>query len=224
MLGKEQEWVKKMMTKQNLNGVYLVVDPSMDQSVLLDKVDEALEGGVSIVQIWNQWPDGMQLGDKKQLASYIKEMARDYDAPVLINDTWELLKETNADGVHFDSVPEDFGWIKEKIGRNFIAGITCSNDLEVVEWAEENGFDYVSFCAMFPSPSVDSCEIVRPETVRKAREITDMPLFLSGGITPEKISELDDLEFNGVAVISGILKDEEPREEALNYNNALNER
>ncbi|MDZ7683410.1 MAG: thiamine phosphate synthase [Fodinibius sp.] len=133
----------------------------------------------------------------------------------------ELLKDTPADGLHFDSVPNNYEEIKNEVDRDFIAGITCSNDLEIVEWAEENGFDYVSFCAMFPSPSVDSCEIVTPETVRKARQITDMPLFLSGGITPEKIGELDGLDFNGVAVISGILKDDEPREKALNYNQAL---
>ena len=210
------------MMDNELNGVYLVVDPSMDQPVLLDKVEEALKGGVSILQIWNHWPKGMRKTDKQQLITYIKEMAVDYDAPVLINDAWELLKETNADGLHFDSIPEDYEQIKKEIGRDFVAGITCSNDMKVIEWAEENGFDYVSFCAMFPSPSVGSCEIVKPETVRKAREITDMPLFLSGGITPEKIADLDGLEFNGVAVISGILKDDDPREKASNYSQALN--
>ncbi len=211
------------MTKQKLNGVYLVVDPAMDQSVLLDKVEQALKGGVNILQIWNRWPDRMHLGDKQQLASYIREMAHRYDVPVLMNDDWKMLKKTDLDGVHFDEIPEDFEKIKEEIGRDFIAGITCSNDQEVIEWAKENGFDYVSFCAMFPSPSVGSCEIVKPETVKKAREITDMPLFISGGITPDKISELNGLEFNGVAVISGILQDDEPKQQTLNYNEALNE-
>jgi len=210
------------MTKQKLNGVYLVVDPAMDQSVLLDKVGQALEGGVNILQIWNHWPDQMQSGDKQQLASYIREMAHRYEVPVLMNDDWKMLKKTDLNGVHFDEIPEDFEKIKEEIARDFIAGITCSNDLEVIEWAEENGFDYVSFCAMFPSPSMGSCEIVKPETVKKAREITDMPLFVSGGITPEKISELDGLEFNGVAVISGILQDDKPQQQTLNYNEALN--
>jgi len=211
------------MTDNELNGVYLVIDPTMDQSVLLDKVEEALEGGVSILQIWNRWSDRMQQSDKEQLASYIREMAHEYDVPVLMNEDWEMLKKTGLDGVHFEELPKNYEQIKEKIGRDFIAGITCSNDLEVVKWAEEHGLDYVSFCAMFPSPSVGSCEIVKPETVKRAREITDMPLFLSGGITADKIAELDELEFNGVAVISGILKDDEPRKQAFNFNKALNE-
>ncbi|MDZ7683411.1 MAG: hypothetical protein U5J63_17300 [Fodinibius sp.] len=65
-----------------------MVDPAMDQLVLLDKVEQALKGGVSILQIWNHWPDGMRMTDKKQLITYIKEMAANYDVPVLINDAW----------------------------------------------------------------------------------------------------------------------------------------
>jgi thiamine-phosphate pyrophosphorylase len=211
----------KNMDDQNLNGVYLVVDPAMEQSVLLDRVEQALEGGVSILQIWNHWSDDMQVGDKQQLASYIREMALDYEVPVLMNDDWEMMVKANLDGVHFDAVPDNFAEIKKEVGRDFLAGLTCGNDLEVIEWAENNDVDYVSFCAMFPSPSVGSCEIVKPETVQKAREITDMPMFLSGGITPDKIAELDELEFNGVAVISGILKDDEPRKKVSNYQKAL---
>lgn len=212
------------MSDNKLNGLYLVVDLSMDYEVLLEKVEQALEGGVEILQIWNQWPNGMSEYDKEQLITYIIEMADKYDVPVLVNDDWELLQCTDLDGVHFDSKPDDFGRIREEVGRDFIAGVTCSNNLEVISWAEKNDFDYVSFCAMFPSPSVDSCEIVRPDTVRKARQITDMSLFLSGGITPGNIDELSELEFNGVAVISGILKDEMPQERALNYKQSLSNR
>ena len=205
----------------NLDGVYLVVDPSMDQTELLDKVEQALEGGVDILQIWNHWPEGMHKDDREQLATYVQKMAANFDVPVLINNDWQMLSATQLGGVHFDKIPENFEQIKEEIGRNFIAGITCSNDLEIVKWADENGMDYISFCAMFPSPSVGSCEIVRPETVQKAREITDLPLFLSGGITPDKIGELSELDFNGVAVISGILNANEPKQSALNYEYAL---
>lgn len=207
--------------KYKLNGVYLVVDPAVERSELLDKVEQALEGGVGILQIWNHWPDEMNIRGKADLIDSVLELASNYNVPVLINDEWELLKSTPLNGVHFDEIPADFEQIKSEIERDFITGITCSNDLEIVKWADENGIDYVSFCAMFPSPSVGSCEIVRPETVRQARELTDLPLFLSGGITPEKIGELAELDFNGVAVISGILNADEPRNVTNNYKQAL---
>lgn len=212
------------MRKEKLNGIYLVVDPSMEEVKLLDKIEQSLEGGVRIFQIWNHWPDGMNDYDKEQLVTYINEMADKYDVPVLVNDDWELLKKTDVNGIHFESVPKNFEQVKEEVGRDFLTGITCSNDLDVVKWAEDHDFDYVSFCAMFPSPSVESCPIVQPETVQKAREITNMPLFLSGGITPQNIGKFDELDFNGVAVISGILKVDNPQEKTMNYNQMLNQR
>ena len=209
------------MKKLDLNGIYLVVDPSMDRSVLLEKVRQSLEGGVGILQIWNHWPENFGEPQKKELIASIKQLAESHEVPVLINDDWRLLKTTNVDGVHFDSVPEHFDKVRQQIGDDCIFGITCSNDLETVRWADRHGMDYISFCAMFPSPSVDSCDIVKPETVRQARKITDKPLFLSGGISPDKIGELEGLQFDGVAVISGILSEDNPKERAREYDRAL---
>lgn len=209
------------MKKQDLSGIYLVVDPSVDRTVLLDKVRRALEGGVGILQIWNHWPEGIEREDKEELIESLLDIAEEYKVHVIINNDWELLKTTRLDGVHFDEVPVDIKKIKAEVGRDFITGITCSNNLKIVMWADNYNLDYISFCAMFPSPSVNSCEIVDPKTVEKAREITDLPLFLSGGITPENIGDLDDLDFEGVAVISGILQSDKPKESATAYKRAL---
>lgn len=211
-------------TNTDISGVYLVVDPSMKQKVLLEKVEQALDGGVNILQVWNHWPGGMSKPDKEQLITYITEMAADYDVPVLINEEWQFLKTSPLDGVHFDEVPENYDQIKEEIERDFIAGITCSNDLDIVRWADDNEMDYISFCAMFPSPSVGSCEIVKAETVQLAREITSLPLFLSGGITPDKVDDLKGLDFNGIAVISGILKDDNPQQRASDYKEVVTQK
>ncbi|MEX2495030.1 MAG: thiamine phosphate synthase [Woeseia sp.] len=204
--------------------VYLVIDPSVERAELLEKTRQALDGGADILQIWNRWPKDMDRRGKERLVASIKELALDHGAPLLINEEWDLLKTANLDGVHFDAIPEDFERIRGEVACDFIAGITCSNDLEIVRWAEENGMDYVSFCAMFPSLSVGDCEIVRPETVREARELTSLPLLLSGGITPGRIDgPLRQLEpqFDGVAVISGILDAAAPGEAASAYKRAL---
>ncbi len=202
-------------------GVYLVIDPAMDEEVLLDKVAQALEGGVQVLQIWNHWPKYFALADKLDLIEAILKLCAKYNIPTLINQEWELLKHTDLDGIHFDNIPEGYEAIKQEINKPFICGITCSNNLQVIQWAEQHQLDYVSFCSMFPSNSVETCEIVRPETVKKAREITQMPLFLSGGITTGNLATLKEMDFNGVAVISGILSAESPQASAAAYQNAL---
>lgn len=211
-----------MKRKTITGGVYLVLNPSMDKPTLLRKLKEALEGGVRVLQVWNNWPDSFSLSAKQGLVQAILHVTSAYKVPLLINEEWELLKDTELDGVHFDKIPENYEAIRSEIKRDFICGITCSNDLKVIRWAEQNQLDYISFCAMFPSRSVDSCEIVSPETVRKAREITQIPFFLSGGITAENIAALKELDFAGVAVISGILNAASPKESTSAYTYALN--
>lgn len=216
------EIMKKKNVKNLTGGLYLVADPSMEREVLLDKLDEALLAGVRVVQIWNHWPASFERAEKEKLISEIITLARPGGCPVLINDEWELLKTTGLDGVHFDKVPADIEKIREAVNRDFILGITCSNKLEIIRWADQKQADYISFCSMFPSSSVGSCDIVDAHTVKKAREITDLPLFASGGITPGNLPELAELPINGVAVISGILGSDTPGENTKAYTEQIN--
>lgn len=211
-----------MSAKYNIRGgVYLVVDPAMEQAELFAKVGDALAGGVRVLQVWNNWPTHFKRSDKASLLASLIQMAASYFVPVLINEEWELLKYTALAGVHFDKVPENFPVIKAQLGEGVMYGITCSNNLEVIQWASQNQFDYVSFCSIFPSASAGACELVKPETIKEARKLTSMPFFLSGGITTENMASLKGLEFNGVAVISGILHADSAQASAAAYQQAL---
>ena len=93
---------------ENLKGIYLVIDPSMPEEQLLAKLKAALEGGVSLVQIWNNWPKNADLEAKIGLIDKISAITEKYQVSLLINEEWELIKKTALDGVHFDAIPPDF--------------------------------------------------------------------------------------------------------------------
>jgi len=202
-------------------GVYLVVDPAMERETLLKSIESALAGGINIVQIWNNWPAQI---DKLSLISEIASLCAPYSIPILINEDWKLLLETDhLDGVHFDQLPDDLLNIRQAVGRKIIIGVTCSGHLDTVHSANQYNIDYISFCAMFPSSSAGSCDIVSPETVRQAKAITNIPFFVSGGMTPDNTAMLKlKIPFDGVAVISGILGASNPEKEAKAFQLALN--
>jgi|SRR5699024_649935 len=208
---------------QQIGGLYLVVDPKMPRQTLLRKVEQALKGGTDLIQIWNHWPPETTNEEKENLVRSVTKIAKPFAVPVLINNDWELLKNTPLQGIHFDHLPEHFEQIQASIGHPFIAGVTCTNNIKVAEDAAKLGLDYISFCAMFPSPSVDSCEVVEPESVIEARKRTSLPIFLSGGIKPDNLGRLSDLDFDGIAVISGILSDESSEQKADTYKQTLNQ-
>ena len=195
-------------------GLYLIADPALGSEYVLPRIEAGIKGGVDIVQIWNHWHKGQ---DPEEFIHAVCSVAHVYDTPVIINQRWEWLLSFPLDGVHFDKIPADWNTIQGFVRRPFLKGITCGNELEYVQWAIDNQASYISFCAMFPSSSADACEIVDPETIRKVRRMTTMPIFVSGGITPQNTAQMVKLGVNGVAVISAIMKAKDPEGAAREF-------
>ncbi|MEL7145268.1 MAG: thiamine phosphate synthase [Bacteroidota bacterium] len=205
---------------KKLQGVYLVIDPKQNWEQLLEKLEAALKGGIQIVQIWDHWQTDVTKSDKLRFAEAVKRLASVRSVPVLMHDDWMFAKEANLDGVHFDNAPDNIEEVRQALANCYI-GITVGNDRSLIEWAEANALSYISFCAVFPSPSVDSCEIVDQQVIKETKNVTDMPVFLSGGITISNLQKLAELSFDGVAVISGVLSAENPEQAVRDYVSEL---
>lgn len=210
--------MKKSKAFINNGGIYLVINPKMDEAVLLKKLSVIVTKEICAIQIWDNFKEGQNI---IELIHKIHSICNPKNIPLLINNQWEFLTSTELDGVHFDYIPDSINNIKNKIQREFIIGLTCGNDLTSVEWAADNNADYISFCSMFPSMSAGECEIVNHKTVQKARKIFNKSLFLAGGIYPNNLTELRGLDFDGVAVISGVMSSENPEKTIDNYKNKL---
>lgn len=195
-------------------GIYLVIDPSMDKTILLEKLEQVLQQGIAAVQIWDNWSLEIQ---KDGLIQEICDLCHRYEVPVFINNEWELLNSLPLDGVHFDSIPADFNQVKLRLEKDFLAGITCNNDLSLIQWAEENSLDYISFCSMFPSTTSNSCELVSFKTIEQARKMTSIPIFLAGGIQLSNLAQLKALDFDGIALVSGIMNSKNTAETTKQY-------
>lgn len=199
-------------------GIYLVVDPSMEESVLLNKIGLCLEEEIAALQVWDNFYAGQNINE---LVQKICSLCHAKHVPVLINNRWELLNNSLLDGVHFDRIPENYLQIKETINKSFLTGLTCNNDLSHVRWATANQLDYISFCSIFPSTTSNSCELVNFNTIHEAAKISSLPIFLAGGIKPENIEKLKELEYAGIAVISGIMNSDKPGEAIKVYSEKL---
>jgi thiamine-phosphate pyrophosphorylase len=188
---------------------------------LIPIVEQALEGGVDIVQIWGEQAETSVL---KTVGREILSLTRVRSALCLVTDKLELCREIGADGVHFDgyelpSLPPNEA--KRVLGGDKVIGVTCGNSVEKLRWAQENGADYVSFCSVFPSTSVDSCEIVPLEMIRTAKRLLTIPVFASGGITVDNLEAVLEAGADGVAVVSAILKAPNPKLAAKTFKEKL---
>lgn len=195
-------------------GVYLIIDPAMDEETLVDKLKVIVKEKISAIQVWDNFKQNQPV---EELILKIHKITQPFGIPILINNQWEYMNHLPLNGIHFDEVPENFYEIKQKINKAFISGLTCNNDLKQVQWAEENNFDYISFCSMFPSVTANSCELINFETVRQAKNIFKGSILLAGGINLTNIELLNELNYDGVAVVSGIMNAENPSEMIKKY-------
>ena len=189
--------------RNRLSGLYLVVDPNLPEESLLQKIEGGLKGGVDILQLWNPWQDrnkALKLGRK------ILKVSRRYRAPLIVDDDLQLATELGADGLHLEKYVLSPVDVRKALGPSAIVGYTCGKDLETAVRADKEGGDYISFCAIFPSPSVQECEIVPLEKVKAAKARISIPVFASGGITEKNAHLVLEAGADGIAVISAIFK------------------
>lgn len=204
--------------KQQINdGVYLVVNPSLPLNTLCAKIEQALAGGVCAVQLWNSWQSS---DDKLFIINKIHLLTTKHDIPLILNETYDYLDTANFEGIHFDKPHPKIKYL-QSLRPDLLWGLTCSNDLSDMAWANENKVDYISFCSMFHSKTSNSCELVQPETIKKANEIFAKPIFLAGGINHQTLPLLKDLSFNGIALVSAIMEVQNPKTEVEKYTNEI---
>lgn len=206
------------MMKENrlkAGGIYVVVDPQQDEKLLLQRLEIIVEKGVTAVQIWDHFNENQ---DVEALVVKIQQLCMPRHIPLLINNRWEYVSKMGLDGIHFDHIPQNLADIKSKVGAKTIIGLTCGNAMESIEWAAQNKIDYISFCSLFPSISAGPCELVSHTVIRKARKLYKGTLYLAGGIHPNNLMDLSDLEFDGIAVISGLMDAEYPGRALEAYN------
>lgn len=198
--------------------LYLVIDPIIGMKEILPRVKAALEGGVEIIQIWNHWSENQS---KEELIFSICTLAHAHHVPVIIHEHWQWLNTLPIDGVHLDTIPDNFDDIKRSINRPFLMGITCGNEEDKIQWAIENKLDYISFCSMFPSSTANSCELVRPEIVKNICDKNVIQVYVAGGVTVENTPSMMQLGVDGVAVVSGIMGAANPKQATELFKQAL---
>jgi thiamine-phosphate pyrophosphorylase len=190
------------------SGVYLVVDPSYGEDRILSVARESMEGGLDVLQLWASWKDDSRAVD---LGKKLAKLANQYSVPFVVNSDLEVALKIGADGVHIDGTEPSPSLIRKKMGGDSIVGVTCSTSMEKILWADRETVDYISFCSMYPSSSVNECDIVPMPIVSEARKRISIPIFASGGINLTNAHEVIDAGGDGIAAISTIMTSKDPK-------------
>ena len=187
--------------------LYLVTNNSDNEEKFLNTIEEAIKGGVSVVQIREKNADTLGFYN---LARQVKKITTQYNIPLIINDRVDIALAIDADGVHVGQSDMPCDITRKLIGKDKILGVSAVT-IEEAEKAQKDGADYIGSGAVFPTLTKDDADNVTKEELTKITNSVDIPVVAIGGITIENAHELKNTGIAGLSVVSAIMNSDNPK-------------
>lgn len=193
-----------LITDRNLGG------PRPLEELVLN----AVAGGVNMVQLREK---DLPTRELLKLAKRLKETLAG-QAPLLVNGRPDVAFAAEADGAHLpaDGLPPKAA--RAALGRGALIGRSIHSPREA-RAHERAPLDYLELGTIFPSRSHPGGRTLGPEGVRAACAY-GVPILAIGGVTHENVGDVIEAGASGVAVISAILADPDPKGAAQRLANA----
>lgn len=191
--------------------LYLITDSTYHTAdSLLATVDEALAGGATLVQLREKDAGGRAY---LALAERVKAVTDRYGVPLIIDDRADVALACDAAGVHVGAEDLPVEAVRRLLGPDKIVGATAKT-IEAAVSAYAQGADYLGTGAVYPTTTHVTTKITPVETLNAICRAVPIPVIAIGGLTADNMGVLANSPIAGVAVVSAVMKAEDPRQAA----------
>lgn len=197
--------------------LYAITPEDLKPDALMAAVEEALAGGVTIVQVRRK---ERTTRDLLKETEQIIERSHRYGATVIVNDRVDVTLAAGAHGVHLGQKDLPVEHARRMLGSRRIIGVSAHNPEEALA-ARREGADYVAVGPVFATPSKRTGPAIGIQGVAAAKHAVGGPLVAIGGILPEHVTDLIRSGVSGVAVISGLFGSPSIQDRAREYIAAI---
>lgn len=186
--------------------LYLVTPPQIeDVPAFIDLFRAAIQGGdVASLQIRLKRGEEIDPTATREVAQAVKRICLAEHIALIINDSPQLARALEADGVHLGMDDMDIAEARAIVGEDMIIGATCKNSRHQAMIAGEAGADYVAFGAFYPSATKADTTRAEPEVLTWCQMFLTLPCVAIGGITLENAAPLVSAGADFIAVSNGV--------------------
>ena len=189
--------------------LYLVTDEAAKcRHSLLETVQRAVDGGVTIVQYRSTNPDA---GTCYREALPIRDFLASHGVPFIVNNRIDLALALDADGVHIGQRDLPVPAVRAMIGPDRILGLSVSNadQLRAVDAAL---VDYLGMGPVFPTISkLNAPPVLGVDGFAALASQSPLPVVAIGGLDVERARLVRATgAASGIAVVSAICGAEDP--------------
>ena len=182
-----------------VRGLYAITPDVADTVRLCGAVEQALDGGASILQYRNKTASR----ELRSLQAHaLAALCARHDVEFIVNDDLDLALRIEGAGLHVGAEDDDdLGAIRRALGPDRLVGVSCYASVDRARAAVAAGADYVAFGSVFASPTKPAAARAPLDLFVTAREL-GVPLVGIGGITLENLAQLIAAGADAAAVIS----------------------
>lgn len=191
--------------------LHLVTDSKLEN--LLDLITEAIDGGVTVVQLRNKHADKLSL---YIVGKKILKLLRPKKIPLIINDHIDLALALNADGVHIGQTDLPYHIARKILGKNKIIGLSLQT-ISHAKIAEKFDVDYFGVGPVFNSMTKTDVAAMGLNTLQEITQLVKKSCIAIGGIEIENVKSVLSHGAHGIAIVSGICASFNPKLAAINY-------
>jgi thiamine-phosphate pyrophosphorylase len=165
-----------------------------------------IAGGVDIVQLRDKVASPQSL---RKASARCREVCRDLGVPFIVNDSPELAYELEADGVHVGQDDAPVARCRELLGDEAIVGLSTHAEVELLA-ATTQDLTYLSAGPVEATPTKPGRAGTGTGYLSFAREHSRVPVFVTGGVTPERVEDLGALGLRRFVVVRALTESADP--------------
>ncbi len=196
--------------------LYLVTDPVLcgDMGVV-ETVQRAVAGGVTMVQLRDKHATTAQRTD---LALALKAALKGTGVPLVINDDVLAAVATDADGAHIGQSDISAKQTRALLGPGKILGLSCET-VQTVRDADPALVDYLGLGPVFGTTTkTDHACPTGFDGLAQLVALSSLPNVAIGGLKPDHIDGVLASGADGMAVVSAICGQSDPRTAARKFD------
>jgi thiamine-phosphate pyrophosphorylase len=174
----------------------------------IELAEFAISGGSDTIQFRQKSGSTREM---IEIARTLKNICNKSGVTFIVNDRLDVAMAADADGVHLGQDDFPIPLAREILGKEWIIGGSAAT-LEEAKKCLTDGADYVGFGPVYPTTSKDDAgPISGIEMLKEVVRIIPRPIIAIGGVTSENISEVMAVGAHGIAVISAVCCQENPK-------------
>jgi thiamine-phosphate pyrophosphorylase len=190
-----------------------------DRPDLVDFVAACVSGGVDVVQLREKELEAKPLLAR---AGLLRSLCDELAVPFILNDRPDLALEVGADGVHVgqDDAPAELA--RRLLGPTAVVGLSTHRAADL-EDALHQPVDYISAGPVEATPTKPGRPGTGLEYLSLATERSPVPVFVTGGVTPERIGDLASAGARHFVVVRYLTQSNDPAAAARRLRQAIDD-